>query len=141
MAEQAVAGEWLRAQECLGAANLCRENGYYADAISRAYYAIMHAARAALRFRRVSISSRRSSHSGVLNQFGLHLVEPGYIEPAWSDNIKQGYGQRIRADYGVFENFEESDASDACDRADAFLDRILLLLESPVSPSESPTEA
>ena len=137
MAEEVIAGEWRRAQECLGAANLCRDNGYYSDAISRAYYAIMHAAKAALRFRGVSVTSRRATHSGVLNQFGLHLVEPGYIEPAWSDNIRQGYGERIRADYGVFENFEEADASDACDRANAFLNRVGLLLDGPTSPGIS----
>lgn len=31
--------EWQRAQEASAAAAVCRDNGYYADAISRAYYA------------------------------------------------------------------------------------------------------
>lgn len=130
MVEQVLAGEWRRAQECLGAANLCRENGYYADAVSRAYYAIMHAAKAALRFRGVLVSSRRSTHRAIMNQFGLHLVEPGFVESGWSDGIKQGHFERTRADYGVFENFEEVDASEACDRANAFLNRMQSLLDS-----------
>lgn len=124
MAEEVVGGEWRRAQECLGAANLCRENGYYADAISRAYYAIMHAAKAALSFRGVSISSRRSTHMAVLNQFGRHLVEPRYIETTWSDHIRQAHARRTRADYGVFENFEEADAGAAVEQAAAFLNRM-----------------
>lgn len=45
MAEVAAAAEWRRALECLGAAEVCRDNGFYADAVSRAYYAIMHAAK------------------------------------------------------------------------------------------------
>ena len=128
MVQESLTGEWHRAQECLGAANLCRENGYYADAISRAYYAIMHAAKAALGFRGVSVSSRRSTHRAVMSQFGQHLVSPGYIETTWSDEIKQVYGERIRADYGVLENFEETDASYACDRANAFLNRVQTLV-------------
>lgn len=132
MVEQVLAGEWRRAQECLGAANLCRENGYYADAISRAYYAIMHAAKATLRFRGVSINSRRSAHRAVMNQFGRYLVEPGYIETTWSDDIRQGHVERTQADYGAFEILEEADASDACDRASAFLSRMQSLLDSTV---------
>ena len=130
MVEQALAGEWNRALECLGAANLCRENGYYADAISRAYYAIMHAAKAALRFHGVSVNSRRSTHRAVVSLFGQYLVEPGYIEATWSDDIRQGQVERTRADYGALENFEETDAGDACDRASAFLNRVHLLIES-----------
>ena len=128
MVDQALAGEWRRAQECLGAANLCRKNGYYADSISRAYYAIMHAAKAALSFRGVPVDNRRSTHRAVMNRFGWHLVEPGYIEPTWADDIRQGHAERTQADYGAFEDLEEADASDACYRAGAFLNRIQSLL-------------
>ena len=128
MVEQVLDGEWRRAQQCLGAANLCRENGYYADAISRAYYAIMHAARAALSFRGVSVNNRRSTHRAVMNQFGRHLVVPGYIETTWSNDIRQGHVERTRADYDALENFDETDAGSACDRANAFLNRMQSLL-------------
>lgn len=138
MVEQVLAGEWQRAQECLGAANLCRENGYYADAISRAYYAILHAAKAALRFRGISVNNRRSTHRAVMNHFGQHLVEPGYIEATWSTDIRQGHIERTRADYGGFESFEEVDASDACECAGAFLTRIRLLLNNSASPGRFP---
>lgn len=129
MVEQGIANEWYRAQECLGAANLCRENGYYADAVSRAYYAIMHAAKAALRFRGVSVYNRRSTHRAVISQFGEHLVRPGYVETTWSSDIRQGHVERTRADYEGFENFGQTDANDACDRANAFLNRMQSLLD------------
>lgn len=138
MVEPLIAGEWNRAQECLGAANLCRDNGFYADAVARAYYAILHAARAAIRFLGVSTSSRRSTHRAVLNLFGEHLVRPGLIEPEWSDDLRQGHEERIRADYGIFETFEELEATDACERATAFLNRIILFLNSSTLPDISP---
>ena len=141
MVEPLIASEWNRAQECLGAANLCKQNGFYADAVARAYYAMLHAARAAIRFRGVLTSSRRSTHRAVLRLFGEYLVRPGLIEPEWSDDLRQGHEERIRADYGVFETFEEPEATDACERARAFLSRISLLLDSSASPGDSPAGA
>ena len=138
MVEPLIASEWNRAQECLGAANLCRDNGFYADAVARAYYAIMHAARVALRFRGVSTNSRRSTHRAVLNLFGEHLVRSGLIEPEWSDDIRLRHEGRIRADYGIFETFQETDASEACERAGAFLARISQLLNGSASPGSFP---
>ncbi len=52
-----VLGEWKRAAESLGAAESCRRDGYYADSVSRAYYAILHAAKAALYLQGISAES------------------------------------------------------------------------------------
>ena len=43
-----VLAEWRRATESLGAAASCRRDGFYADSVSRTYYAMLHAAKAAL---------------------------------------------------------------------------------------------
>ena len=48
MRHQQVQAEWRRAQKALQAAELLQQHGLVEDAISRAYYAIMHAAKAAL---------------------------------------------------------------------------------------------
>lgn len=113
--------EWRRAQECLGAAEVCRDNGFYADAVSRSYYAIMHAAKAALP---VNVES----HSGVLNQFSLRLVQARKIEPEWSRYIVLGREARLNADYKVDIVFTLADAQLSVDRAAAFLNRIHSLL-------------
>jgi uncharacterized protein (UPF0332 family) len=42
-----VLAEWNRARESLQAAETLTRDGLYADAISRAYYAILHGAKAA----------------------------------------------------------------------------------------------
>jgi len=48
MRHQQVQAEWRRAQKALQAAELLQQHGLAEDAISQAYYAIMHAAKAAL---------------------------------------------------------------------------------------------
>ena len=58
--------EWQRGTESLGVARVCSDGGYYADAISRCYYAVMHAAKAVLQLQDVFADS----HAGVRRQFG-----------------------------------------------------------------------
>jgi uncharacterized protein (UPF0332 family) len=75
-----VLAEWLRAMAALQAAETLTADGLYADAISRAYYAILHAKKAALHVHDVAAES----HSAVRRMFGLHLIKSGKIEPQWS---------------------------------------------------------
>jgi uncharacterized protein len=75
-----VLAEWSRAREALRAADTLTRNRCYADGISRAYYAMLHAAKAALHIHDVTAES----HAAVRRMFGLHLVRPGEIEPEWS---------------------------------------------------------
>lgn len=67
-----VLAEWNRARESLRAAETLTREGLCADAISRAYYAILHGAKAALQVRDVAAES----HPAVRRMFGLHLVNP-----------------------------------------------------------------
>ena len=71
-----VVAEWNRARESLRAAETLTRDGLYADAISRAYYAILHAAKAALHVHDIVAES----HPAVRRMFGLHLVKAGEIE-------------------------------------------------------------
>jgi len=72
MNKTVVLAEWRRATESLGAAESCRRDGFYADSISRTYYVILHAAKAALQLRDIA----SESHAAVKRLFGLHLVHP-----------------------------------------------------------------
>ncbi len=110
--------------EALGAAGVCRDNGFYADAVSRAYYANMHGAKAALESRHV----HAASHQGVISQFGLHFVSTDLIEREWGILLSQSFKGRVAADYDATAEFDETDADQACDRAAAFLHRIRALL-------------
>ena len=131
MSEIRAAAEWRRSLQCLAAARLCQGNGLYADAISRAYYAVMHAAKAVLELHNIQVDS----HEGVKNLFGYRVVMTRLIEGRWGREIDRLYRWRIRADYTATEVFSESDARSACDRAEAFVSRIRLLLPDSLASS------
>ena len=135
MAQSVLDLEWRRAQECMGAATLCLDNGYYADAISRSYYAVLHAAKSALAYIIANYSEAAQdvlpeTHEGVTNRFGLRLVRPGYIERIWAAFLGQLAQLRYSADYDVMTVFSEVLSRDALDRASSFLDRMHRFLGS-----------
>lgn len=121
--DQAIA-EWQRARESLGAAATYESSGYYADSISRAYYAAFHAAKAALMLDDIE----PSTHQGVISRFGEHIVTTYRVERAWGRELNQLAKLRNDADYEVEMVFGEADARAAYQRAAAFLDRIRALL-------------
>ena len=127
----AVVAEWRRAMESMGAARSCLRDGFYADSVSRAYYAILHAAKASLQLHGVTAES----HTGVRRMFGLHIVRTGLVESDWAAALADSADERISSDYDAATQFDEADARDACERAEAFLNRIRSLL-APSIPSE-----
>jgi uncharacterized protein (UPF0332 family) len=86
-----IVAEWNRARESLRAAQALTQDGLYADAISRAYYAILHAAKAGLHVHDVAAES----HPAVRRMFGLHLVRSGEIEPKWSAYLTASLDDRL----------------------------------------------
>ena len=67
-------------------------------ACNRAYYAMFHAARAAL----ISIKAPEASsktHSGVIAAFGLHLVKDGPLEIEHGRALNHAEHLRVIADY------------------------------------------
>ena len=125
MVRPTLSGEWRRAQECLGAAALCRDNGFHADAISRAYYAIMHAAKAVLE--RYGVIA--DTHDAVNRLFGQRLVMAGSIEREWGPYLGRSLRLRNQADYDVTITFTETDSTQAVERASAFINRLQALLD------------
>ena len=121
-----VLAEWRRATQSLGAAQSCRRDGFYADSMSRTYYAILHAAKAALQLRDVAAES----HAALKRLFGLHLIQTGLVEPDWGVYISIGLDAQLTADYDAETSFSDMDARDECDRARAFLKRICELLSA-----------
>ena len=112
-----VVAEWQRAVESLQAAEVLAREGLRADAVSRAYYAILHASKAALQVNDVAAES----HAAVRRLFGQHLVRPGEIELEWSAYLAEGLDDRLGADYDATAQFSTQEAGAECDRARAFL--------------------
>ena len=115
-----VLAEWRRARETLRAAELLHSEGYYGDAVSRAYYAILHAAKAALHVHDVAADS----HTAVRRMFGLHLIQPGELEKELSGHLGKTSDERLAADYDAEMTFTEEQTRKECQRARQFLRRI-----------------
>ena len=135
-----IRAEWRRAGEALGAAEVLRDAGYLADALSRAYYATLHAAKAALYVHDVATAS----HAAVRRMFGLHLIQSGEIEAEWASHLAEILDDRLAADYDVEAGFTAEEAHHACQQARAFLHRIETYLlahdftANDISPETNP---
>lgn len=135
MNKDLILGEWSRAVSARRAAQLLLADGLYADSVSRAYYAIMHAAKAALYV--FDVNAR--SHDAVRRLFGLHLIRPGQLERQLATYLAQGADDRLTADYDVEVTFGRERAILECERAEAFLRHIReYLLEQGVAPADLP---
>ena len=130
MSETLAIAEWLRAEECRQVAHLCLQHGFYADAVSRSYYAVLHAAKAALSMYDID----PGSHRALSNLFGQHIVLAGRVERHWGSVIGRLADLRLAADYDIRVTFSEADAIDACQQADAFANRIHVLITRTVAP-------
>ena len=115
-----VLAEFERAQKALRAAQVLQTEGLLEDAVSRSYYAVMHAARAAL----LVHDTIAESHRAVRNLFGRVLVRPGHIEEEWSTILAREQDQRVVADYTVLVLWESETSSRLIEDAQAFVQRI-----------------
>jgi uncharacterized protein (UPF0332 family) len=115
-----VLAEWQRARQALRAAEVLAEAGYAADALSRAYYATLHAVKAALYVHDVATAS----HAAVRRMFSLHVIRTGEIEGEWASHLGEILDDRLAVDYDVEAECTAAEAHQACQRARAFLGRI-----------------
>jgi uncharacterized protein (UPF0332 family) len=118
--------ELARARESLQAAQLLQEKGLFADAVSRSYYAVMHAARAAL----LAHDTIAESHSAVRRLFGEVLVRPGRIEKEWAAVLAREQTQRIAADYDAEISWDSATSAGLTEEAKAFVLRVHAYLKS-----------
>jgi len=79
--------ELTRAKKALLAAKTLLENRLYEDCVSRAYYAVLHAAKAAL----VTVGIEPESHYAVRRMFGLPLVKTGKLEKDFAKILTAEY--------------------------------------------------
>ncbi len=99
------------------AAQALYEKGFYADAISRIYYAMYHAARAVLFIKHVD----PIKHSGVVKMFGLHYVKSGIVERTYSKSLAYIKELRENADYEANKEFDKAECLDALKQGKKFI--------------------
>lgn len=120
-----VCEEMKNAENSLKSAKKLLEEKLTKDAISRAYYAIFHSARAALMTKGIETKT----HQGLLKQFALHLVKPGLVEPEYGDLLRQEKEDRETGDYEPFASFDLDETGDLVQDAERFVVRIRKFLD------------
>lgn len=94
--------------------------GYADDAISRAYYAVFHAASAVLLAEGISVES----HAALKNAFGLHFVKSGKIDKQYARILNRLKDERENGDYDIYTSFEKADACNDVAEAEKFIGEI-----------------
>lgn len=90
----------------LESAKIMLENQLYEDAISRAYYAMFHAAKALLLTKNIE----PLTHKGVISMLGLHFVNTGILNDSYGKML--AYGKEFREN-GDYEDYYEGTNEDA----------------------------
>lgn len=121
-----ILAEFERATRALQAAKNLREDGFDEDAISRSYYAVMPAAKAAL----LVHDAIAESHAAVRRLFGSVLVRQGMLEKEWAAVLAREQDERIIADYGIGASWQPEDVLRLVEEAEAFVRRVRAYLVS-----------
>jgi uncharacterized protein (UPF0332 family) len=97
-----------RCREELAAARLLADEGFEAQAVSRAYFAAFYAAETAL----LELGETRSKHSGVISAFVHLLVRSGQLNEEIGRLLRSLFERRNEADYSPVDvPLEEADAA------------------------------
>ena len=118
--------ETRRGDEALEAARHLLRGGFYNDAVSRAYYAAYHWARALLFLKGLE----PKSHRGVVQLIGLHYAMNGALDPEAGSDLAHLETYRELSDYRSGATFSESQAAQEISRAERFIEACRPLLES-----------
>lgn len=113
------------------AKKLLREKEYE-DAVSRAYYAVFHAAQAVLLTEGLSAGT----HQGVVTLFGLHFIKTGRIDKKFGRFLTNLKDDRENGDYGLFSVIDEETAVESIDEADKFIKEMQRYLKACIGKNK-----
>jgi uncharacterized protein (UPF0332 family) len=114
-----------KARERLDAAHHLLREGFYEDAISRAYYSMYFAAKALLLKKSIIVKT----HRGLISKFGLEFVSKGLVEEYYGRALRIAEELREEADYSISRKISEEEAEAVVDDAEKFLNRIVEVLK------------
>ena len=115
-----------RSERTLEAAQVLAEHGYWADVLSKAYYAMFYAARALLHTEGISVSK----HSGVVALLGERFAKPGRIDRRLHRMLIDMLDERQVADYRIEIEVTKEEAEQGLRTAGEFVRAIREYLES-----------
>lgn len=114
-----------KAEKKLGVAEKLLKSDDYEDAVSRAYYAVFHAAQALL----LTEGQRAESHKGLVTLFGLLFVKTGKFSRNLGKYLANLKDNRESGDYEVFSYIDRETAETAIAEAKEFLNEGKLYLK------------
>lgn len=114
-----------RGQEALASAVHLLQGEYFSDAISRAYYAAFHFARALLFLKGLE----PKTHQGVIQLLSLHFVKPGMLQEKIADHLRRLETFRELSDYSAEAEFGRLEAEKRIRDAEEFIDACSKVLE------------
>ena len=129
-----ILAEFSRAEKAARAARLLCESDLPEDAVSRSYYAVLHAAKAALLAHEIIAES----HAAIRRLFGNNLVKPGLLEAKWAAILAEQQNRRASADYDVQIAWDSGEVQRLVEDAEAFVQRIRTYLMSRGIVEEEP---
>lgn len=109
-----------KAFERLKAAEKLFSEGYYEDAISRAYYAMYHAAKAAL----AAVNVHPKTHEGVVSEFGRRYVLAKVLPKELGKNLADAKAARETYEYTTSTAVNASEAETILLNAKAFVNAV-----------------
>ncbi len=112
-----IEGYIQKAERKLAVAEKLFKSGDYEDAVSRAYYAVYHAAQALL----LTEGQEAETHKGVVTLFGLLFVKTGKFSKQTGKYLANLKDDRESGDYEVFSFVDGETAEQALFEAKEFL--------------------
>ena len=109
--------ELQHGDEALAAARCLVENGFLRDAVSRAYYAAYHWARAVLLLKGLE----PKTHRGAIQLLSLHLVKEGLLTEDAAGLLAHLETYRELSDYSSSARFTDDDVRAEIARAERFI--------------------
>jgi uncharacterized protein (UPF0332 family) len=105
------------AEDCLAQAELMLASSFPGASVSRSYYAMFHAATAALLQRGV----KRRSHQGIIAAFGQTFVKPGIVDARFHKYLTKAFSLRQESDYLPMVRLVDERAREVIDWAKEFV--------------------
>ena len=130
--EQLIAAYLEKARQKLGVARRLRDSGDHDDAISRAYYAAFHAAKALL----TSAGEQPRTHHGAVTLFNLLFVKTGKMSKRAGRFFANLKDDREAADYDLFSFADADTARDAVEEAESIIAEATSYLEGLAAEAE-----
>jgi len=115
-----------KAKEKLRTAEKLFAEGYYDDAVSRAYYSAFHITQALL----LTEGLTADSHHGLVILFGLHFIKTGKIAKKFARYLSNLKDDREVSDYEVFSTIDKKTAEKSITEAKEFVEHIITHLQS-----------